>query len=454
MLRLLCLFLISVAGWSQTLDLEEGVIHDSIWVDDIKKESIAIYLPKKKMKDGKRPVIFIFEPAARGSLGIAPFIKSADKFGYLLVCSNNSKNGPFNTNFPIADRMFRFVSKRFRIDIKRVYTSGFSGGARLACSLAENNAQITGVIACGAGFSMDSGLLPTNSGFSYAALIGTQDMNYKEIYYSKSLLARAKVPFEIFTFEINHKWPEPDQVEEAMNWMHLEEVKNQLVQKIDPIINELYSNSYLIAKDYEANDKWVLAAERYKRILKTFNRHFDCDSIQQRFDALIRSKEYTRNKKLIEQNFTKEKELGDPLIDRFMVDLEKKDPKLNWWKKEIEKLIEKESRASDESRDMMLRLRYKIYAMAIETAGHRLGVDALKQKKFCYEICTIVYPKHAYPFFLLIDLAVETDDEDQACNYFERLTATGFSNKESLSYLKSYERLMKNERFRSLVAKL
>ena len=60
MLRLFSFLLVSSICWSQSIQIEEGKIHDTLWIDANKKESIALYLPKKKMGNGKRPIIFIF----------------------------------------------------------------------------------------------------------------------------------------------------------------------------------------------------------------------------------------------------------------------------------------------------------------------------------------------------------------------------------------------------------
>ena len=39
-------------------------------------------------KENKSAVIFIFDPAARGKIGIQAFIAAAEEYNYILVCSN------------------------------------------------------------------------------------------------------------------------------------------------------------------------------------------------------------------------------------------------------------------------------------------------------------------------------------------------------------------------------
>ena len=62
---------------------------DSLEVSNSENESFALYLPTSFDPDGLAPVLFIFEPAARAVLGIETFVPASEKYGYILVCSNN-----------------------------------------------------------------------------------------------------------------------------------------------------------------------------------------------------------------------------------------------------------------------------------------------------------------------------------------------------------------------------
>ena len=69
----------------------------------------------------------------------------------------------------------------FSIDDQRVYLTGFSGGARVAISVAFwLKDLVAGVIACGAGFPTD---VPTSSPRSFVlfAVAGTEDFNNPEV---------------------------------------------------------------------------------------------------------------------------------------------------------------------------------------------------------------------------------------------------------------------------------
>ena len=57
-------------------------------------QSYALYLPSAYSGDRRWPIIYCFDPGARGPVPVRLF-RAAEKYGYILVCSNNSHNGPW-----------------------------------------------------------------------------------------------------------------------------------------------------------------------------------------------------------------------------------------------------------------------------------------------------------------------------------------------------------------------
>src|SRR5664279_1293222 len=79
-------------------------------------QSYALFTPSQYDSKKSWPVIFIFDPAARGKTGVNTFIEAAGKYGFILACSNNSRNGPLGDNFTAANAMLQDVEERFSID--------------------------------------------------------------------------------------------------------------------------------------------------------------------------------------------------------------------------------------------------------------------------------------------------------------------------------------------------
>ena len=160
---------------------EKGKVIDTVRCKNNSKFSYSLYLPDKYTETEKWPIIFVFDPAGRGKVGVNCFRQAAEKLGYIVVCSNDSRNRmPGKELSEALNYLFIDVEERFQIDTRRIYTSGFSGGSRVASTIALNNKLISGVIACGAGLPEGADLRKKPS-FNYFGLVGTHDMNYNEM---------------------------------------------------------------------------------------------------------------------------------------------------------------------------------------------------------------------------------------------------------------------------------
>ena len=93
---------ISLVG--QVDNFPKGKIIDSVSLGKGSKETFSLYLPHQYNPNELSSIVFIYELAPRGKVGITPFIKAAETYNYILVCSNDSKNGPYQRNFDITNR--------------------------------------------------------------------------------------------------------------------------------------------------------------------------------------------------------------------------------------------------------------------------------------------------------------------------------------------------------------
>ena len=94
--------------------------------------SYALYIPSSYAADRKHPILYAFDPAARGRVPVERYRAAAETYGYLVVGSHDSRNGPGAPINKILSALWTDSHERFAIDDRRVYTTGFSGGARVA----------------------------------------------------------------------------------------------------------------------------------------------------------------------------------------------------------------------------------------------------------------------------------------------------------------------------------
>ncbi len=197
-----------------------GEIEERVVCEQDTTQTYAAYIPTEYNNSETWPIVYVFEPAARGSLPVTKYKDVAEELGFIIVCSNNSRNGSWDVGFDAADAMFLDTQNRLSIDSDRVFTSGFSGGSRLALSIAVITKKIRGVIGVGAAQPpRDHYKMSKNSEFLYAGLVGHKDMNYQEHkLFAKTLDGWDKKNILIVS-EFAHQWASASDFKIAIEWM-------------------------------------------------------------------------------------------------------------------------------------------------------------------------------------------------------------------------------------------
>lgn len=178
--------------------------------------SYAVFVPSQYRSDRAWPLLMAFHPAARGQAFVDLYREAAEDYGYIIVASNISRNGPWAPSLQAATDMARDAGARFSVDPKRVYTTGFSGGGRVAMQLALQSGTIAGVIASGAGFP-DARVRKTVT-FDVAGTIGYADFNYTEL---RALDRGVSSPHRVFYFDGGHTLPPAAVARQALEWLEL-----------------------------------------------------------------------------------------------------------------------------------------------------------------------------------------------------------------------------------------
>src|SRR6185437_4520662 len=147
-----------------------GTVIDHIACVSDPSQSYALYLPSSYSPARRWPIIYAFDPFARGKVPIEIYKEAAEKYGYIVVGSNNAKNGPSKLEMAAAQAVWDDTHRFLAIDKDRVYTTGLSGAGRFATSFALYcyTCAIAGVISHGAGYPVSESL-PANNHFLYYA---------------------------------------------------------------------------------------------------------------------------------------------------------------------------------------------------------------------------------------------------------------------------------------------
>ena len=196
--------LVGVALYCFTGNRGTGQVIDKITCQADPAQSYALYIPVRGNQQ-PLPIVYFFDSHGVGSLPLRKYKTLADTYGFILVGSNNSKNGnDWPTTEAIWNRLYEDTRKRLKINDRRIYTAGFSGGAKVASYIAIQHAQIRGVIANGAG--LPDGVSAGDFPFGFTAIAGDGDMNMTELAGLTAELDKTRTRHRILFFTGKHEW--------------------------------------------------------------------------------------------------------------------------------------------------------------------------------------------------------------------------------------------------------
>jgi dienelactone hydrolase len=300
-----CALLSSQASGAGPQAIEKGKVIYKVTCRSDAQQSYALYLPSSYARDRRWPILYCFDPAASGQRPVERFKEAAEKYGYIVVGSNNSRNGSTEAPLAAVKAMLDDTQARFAIDERRVYTTGFSGGARVASSVGYAlTGSIAGVIACGAGFPQ--GLSPSRSTpFPLFGTAGIEDFNFPEVRQLVRALEGYGVASRIAVFEGAHEWPPSAVCVEALEWMELQAMKSGRRAKDERLIEELFNKNAERARGYEAAGKLYDAFASQDAIARDFKGLKDVSEFEKHAAELKEQKEV---KQALKQEVEMEKE--------------------------------------------------------------------------------------------------------------------------------------------------
>jgi predicted esterase len=243
---------ILMAGTAVATDLPVGRLIENVQCAGDPSNSYALYLPSHYTPQRSWPVIFGFDPRARGRLPVERYQAAAEKYGYIVAGSNNSQNGSWAMSMAAAKAMTVDVSSRFPIDNKRVYAAGMSGGARVALGIALGSDLFAGVIASSAGYPDSK---PRKSlRFALFGTAGIEDFNYLEMRLLDRELTSAH---RLAIFEGGHAWLSSDLAMEAVEWMEIQAMKSGRIQRNDAEVDAIFARRMLAIENKAEAERWL-----------------------------------------------------------------------------------------------------------------------------------------------------------------------------------------------------
>src|ERR1043166_3030469 len=209
----------------QATEIPKGHIVESVSCIEDSSQTYALYLPSNYSSDRKWPVLYALDPGAHGKTPLEHYQDAAEKWGWILIGSNNSRNGNAQRSFAAWNAIVRDSQVRFHVDDRRAYATGFSGGARMVMYIAAQcKGCLAGLIVSGAGVPAGDASSPSLLDATFATA-GVDDFNFAEIKRLDQAMNKSGVPHQIAIFNGAHEWPPIEIANEAIEWFELQAIR-------------------------------------------------------------------------------------------------------------------------------------------------------------------------------------------------------------------------------------
>lgn len=419
--------------------------------------SYALYLPSNYAAHKKWPMIYGFDPAGRGRMPVEQFKAAAEKYGYIVVGSNDSRNGPGVSLNKILSTLWADTHERFAIDEKRVYTTGFSGGARVASAVASGlQGAVAGLIACGAGFHTN--FAPSKSiPFVVFATIGTADFNMPELRALDKTLDDLAVPHRLAVFAGGHEWASSQLCIEAIEWMQLQAMKSARAPKNEPLIDELLEKYLQQAKTFEAAQNLYQSYSTYAAIAADFKGLRDTAEFEAKARQLKETrpvKEQIRQQR--EEDARQLKYLRDLLtLKETLKDADNRAVAFSELKSSIASLKKQADSKEDSSERQVARR-----ALGAFSANSFEGAQALMFEKnysaaaLNLEIAALVRPESAGILFSLARAHALNGNKKKALEALKNAVEKGLSDAAAIEQNEAFVGLREDPEFKRIVGEL
>jgi len=445
-------------------EFEKGKLVDTVVCLGEPGQSYALYLPSA-FDSGKRfPILFLFDPGARGSAGVEAFRAAAETYSWILVGSNNSKNGPQSENARAAWALWVDALKRLPFDDRRLYASGFSGGARVASLFPRVIGRaIAGVIGCGAGLS--SGIKPGDlMAGAYFGLTGLADFNYGEMKGLDLAFDPSGLPHRFLFFEGVHDWPDPSHCARAVGWMEVMAMKGGLRPKDEKLAEAVISRELKEARSFEGTNRVFWAVDRLEASGSLAEGLVELPGLASRIEALRKLKAY--------RQFLNDEKKRDKRVEDFrssfgrafgMVEGDEtgggaavhavlQEMGIGFLRKEAkdEKTLEDRSLASR----LLFEFSFAAQARATELFGKGAIARAAAYLDLAIAACEEGLFRQRYLYFNRACMACMTGDKKRALEFLSAAVDKGLSDIDLLENSKELDPIRNSDRFHEILEKI
>src|SRR4029453_4568503 len=171
-----------------------GVLVEHVSCPNDPTQTYTLYLPSTYQADRKWPLLLVFDPGARAARAAEVFREAAERFGWIVAASENSRNGPWEPTLRAVNAMWPALLGGYAVDEHRVYTAGHSGGAAVSGRVAPPGGPSPGVIASGQPNPESQITKAKEKRFAWFGAAGHSDFNFLQVKNIDAALADSTSP--------------------------------------------------------------------------------------------------------------------------------------------------------------------------------------------------------------------------------------------------------------------
>ena len=405
------------------VDIEKGLpIREPLTGFVLKNDpnlSVSLYLPDSSYESTQLPLLLAFDSHARGEMVLEKYRELADRFGFVLAVSENSKNGLQPTqSLQIANSTLDDLMSRLNLDPKRLVLTGFSGGARVACLVAQNRTDIAGVIGCAAGYQPDV----RGQSFSYYGLVGVEDFNYVEMISLERVLESISPPYWVETWKGGHEWPPVEDMEKAWDWMEFRHMAYGTRARDEERIASMKARFEQTIASCKGTDCYDLRKE-YHSYLREIE---DAESLKAEMRQIASEQSFRDQRE--RQQAQEAREAG--LRETCQHDIQVKD--LAYWQQEIQ-AMEKRAKPKTEEGYMHRRVLGFMSLVAYSYSNQSLAANDLASAEKYVLIYALVDPPNSEHAYFLAKLRMRQGRSEEAMSSLIKTVALGFSDRDRMA---------------------
>jgi pimeloyl-ACP methyl ester carboxylesterase len=276
-----------------------GVLVEHVSCPTDPTQTYTLYLPSTYGTSREWPLLLVFDPGARAARAADIFRIAAERFGWIVAASENSRNGPWEPTLRAVNAMWPALLGSYAVDQRRVYTAGHSGGATVAWLVAQQTGQIAGVIASGQ--PNPESQIAKDKRFAWFGSAGHSDFNFLQVKNIDAMFSDARSPHRVEFFDGGHQWPPADVTFRALGWMEVLAMKDGRRARDLDLARTILADDVSRARALEERGLLTEAWRFYSSIVATYSGLVDITDAERRLKTIETDARFKDARKLEER---------------------------------------------------------------------------------------------------------------------------------------------------------